>query len=114
MSEKTELVKTLIGDYPPTFSTDYSPYRNCYAHALNCNYEDRDYSMYTPGAIYAEFNGNEIFDEDAICVVEWAHFIKDQLPSQALTIRIHIVDETTRRFEFCASNEVYKTIAEGL
>ncbi len=69
---------------------------------------------YRMEGITQDLGFDEIFDEDAICVVEWAHFIKDQLPSQALTIRIHIVDETTRRFEFCASNEVYKTIAEGL
>ena len=76
MSEKTELVKKLIGDYPPTFSTDYSPYRNCYAHALNCNYEDRDYSIYTPGAIYAEFNGNEIFEGDGKYFFDYDLFIK--------------------------------------
>ncbi len=62
MGKKTELVKRFIGDYPATFSVDYSPFRNCYAHALNCNYEDRDFSMYTPGAIYADFNGGDFLD----------------------------------------------------
>ena len=62
--KKTEIIKKLIGTYPPTFSVDYSPFRNCYAHALNCNYEDRDFSIYSPGAIYADFNGSEIFNDE--------------------------------------------------
>lgn len=63
MNNKIELIKQLIGDYPPTFSVDYSPFRNCYAHALNCNYEDRDFSIYTPGLIYANSIGSDFFDE---------------------------------------------------
>ena len=62
MNNKIEIVKQLIGDYPPTFSVDYSPFRNCYAHALNCQYEDRDFSTYTPGLIYANYNGSDFFD----------------------------------------------------
>ena len=76
MNEKIELVKKLIGDYPPTFYTDYSPYRNCYAHALNCGYEDREFSIYSPGAIYAEFNGSEIFNDDTEYFFDYELFIK--------------------------------------
>ena len=53
-----------IGPYPTIFSVDHSPYRNCYAHALNCMFEDRDYSVYSPGAITAVFNGSDCFTED--------------------------------------------------
>lgn len=63
MSKKIEILKSLIGDYPPTFSADSSPFRNCYAHALNCMYEDRDFSIFTPGCIWAESNGNDIFHD---------------------------------------------------
>lgn len=76
MSQKTELIKKLIGDYPPTFSIDSSPFRNCYAHALNCNYEDRDFSIYTPGAIYADFNGSEIFFGNGEYFFDYDLFIK--------------------------------------
>ena len=76
MSKRTELVKKLIGSYPPTFFTDYSPFRNCYAHALNCNYEDREYLIYSPGAIYADFNGSDLFDEDGKYFFDYDLFIR--------------------------------------
>lgn len=48
----------------------------------------------------------EVFDEDAICVVEWPHFIQACLPNSCLTITIKVIDDNTRSFEydFC-SNE---------
>ncbi len=40
----------------------------------------------------------EIFDEDAICVVEWPDNIESCLPENTLSITIHRMDETTRQF----------------
>jgi len=61
MNVKSMAIFNSIGAYPPNFVVDYSHYRNCYAHALNCMYEDRDYSVYSPGAITATFNESDIF-----------------------------------------------------
>lgn len=55
MNNKIEIIKQLIGDYPPTFSVDYSPFRNCYAHALNCKYEDRDFSIFTKKVVTCNY-----------------------------------------------------------
>ena len=62
MKEKCTTIINSIGSYRPQFFIDYSPYRNCYAHALNCMFEDRDYSVYSPGAITAVFNDSDFFD----------------------------------------------------
>lgn len=64
MSEKFKAILNSIGTYPPIFVTDFSIYRNCYAHALNCMFEDRDYTVYSPGAIYATYNGSDIMTDD--------------------------------------------------
>ncbi len=56
----------------------------------------------------------EIFDDDAICVVEWPHFIRDQLPVDAISVQLEIMDETTRRFIFRGSNETLEAVVEGL
>ncbi len=63
MTEKFKTILNSLGSYPPRFVTDFSIYRNCYAHALNCMYEDRDYSVYSPGAICATFNNSDVFTD---------------------------------------------------
>lgn len=45
----------------------------------------------------------EVFDEDAICVVEWPQFIQDSLPHSAISITIQYIDDTKRKILF---NEV--------
>lgn len=62
MNEKCTALLNSVGSYPPDFVVDDSPYRNCYAHALNCMLEDKDYSVYSPGAITALFNDSDFFD----------------------------------------------------
>ncbi len=64
MTEKYKAILNSIGTYPPVFTTDYSIYRNCYSHALNCMFEDRDFTTYSPGAICAIFNGSDSFNEN--------------------------------------------------
>ena len=64
MNYKCKVILNSIGPYPAKFAVDYSPYRNCYAHALNCMYEDSDYSVYSPGAITAAFNDSDCDNDD--------------------------------------------------
>lgn len=63
MTRKCEIILSSIGCYPPKFNIDYSIFRNCYAHALNCSFEDREFSLYSPGAICATFYGSDTFFE---------------------------------------------------
>ena len=48
----------------------------------------------------------EVFDENAICVVEWPHFIQSCLPKEFLSITITCLDDTKRNFQFECSNEL--------
>ena len=61
MNEKCLAILKFIEAYPPDFVVDSLPYRNCYAHALNCMFQDRDYSDYSPDAITALFSGSDCF-----------------------------------------------------
>lgn len=48
----------------------------------------------------------EVFDENAICVVEWPHFIQACLPKEFLSITITCLDDTKRKFRFECSDEL--------
>ncbi len=75
MTEKFMAILNSIGTYPPNFVTDFSIYRNCYAHALNCMFEDRDYSVYSPGAICATFNDSDVMNDS----VDGSYYFRDDL-----------------------------------
>lgn len=69
---------------------------------------------YRMEGITQDLGFEEIWEEDAICVVEWPHFIRNQLPKDALSVQIDVVDETTRHFTFHGSNSELEAMAEGL
>lgn len=56
----------------------------------------------------------EIFESDDVCVVEWANFIEDILPSERLEITIYKLDETSRKFVLHPIGKKYEDILEGL
>lgn len=56
----------------------------------------------------------EIFDSEDVCVVEWANFIEDILPSERLEIVIRKIDENAREFKFKAVGNRYQQIVEAL
>lgn len=56
----------------------------------------------------------EIFDSEDVCVVEWANFIEDILPSERLEIVISKIDENAREFRFKATGDKYQQIVEAL
>ncbi|MFV0394834.1 MAG: tRNA (adenosine(37)-N6)-threonylcarbamoyltransferase complex ATPase subunit type 1 TsaE [Coprobacillaceae bacterium] len=56
----------------------------------------------------------EIFESDDVCVVEWANFIADILPTERLEIEINKMDETSRKFVFTAIGKKYEQICQEL
>ena len=56
----------------------------------------------------------EIFDSDDVCVVEWANFIEDILPTERLEIEIKKIDENIREFVFKTNSEKYAQVVEAL
>lgn len=57
----------------------------------------------------------EYFEYDGICVIEWPHYIEDQLPNERLDITIqHMESDEGRIFSFLAKGEVYEEIVEAL
>ncbi len=55
----------------------------------------------------------EVFEEEAICVVEWFQFIEYALPKERLDIQIELCEET-RIFTLEAHGLVYEKVLEEL
>lgn len=61
-----------------------------------------------------ELGFEEIFEEDKLCVVEWAQFIESFLPRERMSIYIHYVEDEKRVFEIQAIGDKYKKVLENL
>ena len=57
---------------------------------------------------------DEIFYGDAVTVVEWAHLIERDLPSERLAIEIRRVDENARVITLIPSGKRYELLCEEL
>ncbi|HEY8444757.1 MAG TPA: tRNA (adenosine(37)-N6)-threonylcarbamoyltransferase complex ATPase subunit type 1 TsaE [Bacilli bacterium] len=55
----------------------------------------------------ADFELEEYFDGDGVCVIEWAHNIKSLLPNDVLEISIYRIDEEKRKVIFVANDAKY-------
>ena len=55
---------------------------------------------------------DENFDSDDVCVVEWANYIEDILPTERLEIEIKKIDENARDFIFRAVGSRYEQLLE--
>jgi len=56
----------------------------------------------------------EYFNGEGVCLVEWAHFISEFLPSEYLNINISYIDEYTRLLEFLPEGERFDSVASEL
>ena len=59
----------------------------------------------------------EYFEDDGLCIIEWPHFIQDQLPSERLEIaitRLGDEHEEYRMFTLAPYGEKYKQIVEAM
>lgn len=58
------------------------------------------------------------FDEyvygSGVCVIEWAHLIKDVLPKDYLWIELNYIDDTKRKINFEYTNDYYKNLVEEM
>lgn len=61
-----------------------------------------------------ELGFEEMFEDEAVCVIEWPQFIQDILPSERLDIDIHKNDDETRTFSFQAQGKKYEDIVKEL
>jgi tRNA threonylcarbamoyladenosine biosynthesis protein TsaE len=57
---------------------------------------------------------DELFYGNAVSVVEWAQYIKEELPDERLEIEILRLDENARRFSFTPSGSRYESILKEL
>ncbi len=55
---------------------------------------------------------DEYFYGEGITVVEWAHFIEDQMPEDRLTIEITVKEDTSRNLRFIPAGERYEQLCE--
>lgn len=55
----------------------------------------------------------EIYDDNAVCVIEWSHFIEYALPKERLQIAITI-EEEDRIFTFTPIGKKYEEVVEAL
>ncbi len=63
--------------------------------------------------IVQDLGFEEVFEEDAICVVEWFDFIEYALPKERLHIHITL-EEENRKFNIEAFGSKYKKVLEEL
>lgn len=64
--------------------------------------------------LHQELGFEEIFEEDAVCVVEWSSFIKEQLPKDSLHIAIEMLEGEARSFILEPHGEKYEKLLEEL
>jgi len=55
----------------------------------------------------------EIYDENAVCVIEWSHFIEYALPEERLEIKI-LLDGEDRIFTFIPKGKKYEEVVEAM
>lgn len=57
---------------------------------------------------------DEIFYGEAVSVVEWAHFIEEDLPEERLAIRIEYAGDTKRKFILTPIGKRYEQLCKEL
>ena len=56
----------------------------------------------------------EMFEDDGVCVIEWPHFIEEQLPTERLEIEIKRVNDDERLFRIRGIGDKYIEIERNL
>mgnify|MGYP003455537403 CR=1 FL=1 len=59
---------------------------------------------------YADFELEEYFDLNGLCVIEWANQVKELLPNELLEIEIKDLGDNKREVFFSSDYEVYQKI----
>lgn len=61
-----------------------------------------------------DFGIEEYFENDGICLIEWAELIENKLPKERLDIEFKIVNETKRLIKLTAYGEKYESLCESI
>lgn len=64
--------------------------------------------------MHQDLGFEEVFEADGVCIVEWPHFIEEQLPKERLMIEILRNEEDERIFRIQAIGEQYEQIVREL
>ena len=59
-----------------------------------------------------DFELEEYFEQDGVCVIEWASHIETILPAGRLAIKIEIQDDESRKLELEATDSHYQKLVE--
>ena len=71
---------------------------NQYKGRVQVNHFDA-YRLEGPGD-FADVGGEDLLSENAVSVIEWAERTGNVLPRRAITVRIQVLSEQRRKFEF--------------
>lgn len=63
---------------------------------------------------FEDLGFDEYFDGDGVTVVEWAHYIEEQLPEEKLAIHIYHIGDERRRIEFRPEGARYEALCKEL
>ncbi len=63
---------------------------------------------------FEDLGFDEYFEGDGVSVVEWAHLIEDQLPTELLAIHIYLAENNSRRIIVSPKGERYEDLCKEL
>jgi tRNA threonylcarbamoyladenosine biosynthesis protein TsaE len=63
---------------------------------------------------FEDLGFDEYFEGDGVTVVEWAHLIEGQLPSELLTINIYLDENGSRRFVLEPKGQRYEELCKEI
>ncbi len=61
-----------------------------------------------------DFGIEDYFEKEAVCIIEWAELIKNQLPNERLELEFKIIDENKRLIVLKAYGEKYVSLCESV
>lgn len=63
---------------------------------------------------YEDLGFDEYFEGDGVTVVEWAHLIEDQLPTERLTVFLYHEDQDKRKIVFVPKGNRYEQLCKEI
>ncbi len=63
---------------------------------------------------YEDLGFEEYLESDGICMIEWASFMEEIIPTERLNIHIHYINENKRIFEFHPVGMKYEELCKEL
>ncbi|MBI0581094.1 tRNA (adenosine(37)-N6)-threonylcarbamoyltransferase complex ATPase subunit type 1 TsaE [Neobacillus cucumis] len=70
--------------------------------------------VYRVGDTFEDLGFDEYFEGDGVTVVEWAHLIEEQLPSERLTIFLYHESQEKRKIVFVPKGERYEQLCKEI